>query len=125
MTPSFQPRSSFAETGKLLRFISDDTRRQLRRWILLSFFLRCSPVLTPAVRRAMLIVAQDAIAVLQAMRACVKEATRNFRKHRFDQCLRVLDRFNRLLRALEEINRKASLIILKSIFERGRHGRGH
>jgi len=125
MTPLFQPSSSYAQTGKLLRLIYADTRRQLRRWIVLSLFLRCSPVLTPAARRAMLIVARDAVAVLHAMRICARDANRHFRKHRFDRCLQALDRFNRLLRVLKDIDRKAGLTILTSICKRGRHGRGH
>jgi len=127
MTSSFQTNDSspLEETGRLLRLIADDTRRQIHKWTALSLFLDSSSVLTPAAQHATLILAKDAMTVLRSMLACAKEAIRCFRKRRYDRCLRSLERFDGLHHTLEAIDQKAAHTILRSIFERGSYGRNH
>jgi len=124
MTPF--SHSSFShsadDTRDLLGLIAADTRSQLRRWTALSIFLRCPLVLTPKSRRETSALANDAVAVLRGMLVCSKEAIRCFRKRRYDRCMRALDRFDHLRKALENIDRMAACAVLRSLIERGING---
>jgi len=105
------------DTRELLGLIADDTRSQLRRWTAISIFIQCPVVLTPASRRKATALANDAIHVLRAMLACSKEAIRSFRKRRYDRCMRALDRFEHLRRALALISTITAREIAASLTE--------
>ncbi len=110
------------DTWERLGLLAGDTRSQLLRWTALSILLRCPLILTPASRREAAALAGEAINVLPAMRSCVKDAIRCFRKRRYERCMRALDRFERLRRALETIGGLVVRAALNSPPEGRRHG---
>ena len=124
MTPFSHPAFSHRadDTRELLSTIANDTRSQLRRWTALSVFLRCPLVLTPKSRKETAVLVNHAVTILRGMLACSKEANRCFRKRRYDRCMRSLDHFERLLKALENIDRLAALTVLSSLTEGRQYG---
>lgn len=127
MTPYSNPpySASADDTRELLGLIADDTRSQLRRWRAISIFLQCPVVLNPSSRRKTAALTSDAIQVLRAMLACSKEATRSFRKRRYDRCMRALDRFERQRQALSIISHLTTRVIINALIERRDHACRH
>ena len=118
MTPFSHTFSHSAEdTRNLLGVIASDTRSQLRRWTALSVFLQCPLIISPKSRKETAVLVNHAIAILRGMLACSKEANRCFKKRRYDRCIRSLNHFERLLKALENIDRLAALAVLTSLTE--------
>lgn len=111
------------DTRELLGLIADDTRSQLRRRLALAAFLRCPFVLTRQSRQQSAVLVGDSISILRTMLGCTKRAIRSFRKHRYDHCLRELDRIDRLQDAIKTIDRLTALTVLSSLTEGRRHGR--
>ena len=105
------------KTRELLGLIADDTRSQLHRWTALSVFLSCPLVLTPKSRRETAAHVNDAVTVLRGMLACIKDAIRCYRKHRYDRCMHSLNRFDHLRKALENIDSRAAHTVLRSLSE--------
>jgi hypothetical protein len=125
MTPNSNSSCSASadDTRELLGLIADDTRFQLRRWTAISVFLQCPLVLTPGYRRKATALTNEAVRVLRAMLACSKEAIRSLRKHRYDRCMRALDRFEHLRQALAIISQLTARAIVASLIEGRSNGR--